>query len=130
MTAKLLPCPCGGADYAACCGRYHNCMPTPDAAALMRSRYSAYALKLEAYVLATWHSDTRPAALGLAADNIKWTALEIKRHIPEADERATVEFVARYKIGGRAHRMHEVSRFVCEAGRWFYVDGEFIAPAQ
>jgi SEC-C motif-containing protein len=40
-------------------------------------------------------------------------------------ETAIVEFVARYKIGGRAHRMHEVSRFVCEDGRWYYVDGDF-----
>ena len=90
----------------------------------MRSRYSAYAFKLEAYVLATWHSDTRPAVLNLAADNTKWIALEIKKHIAEAAERATVEFVARYKIGGRAGRLHEVSRFVRETGQWFYVDGE------
>jgi len=32
----------------------------------MRSRYSAYVLKLEAYLLATWHPGTRPAALDLA----------------------------------------------------------------
>jgi SEC-C motif-containing protein len=97
---------------------------------MMRSRYSAYVLKLEAYLLATWHSSTRPAALDLAADNTKWLGLEVKKHLSESADRATVEFVARYKIGGRAGQLHEASRFVQEEGRWFYVDGEFIESAQ
>lgn len=125
MAAKPIPCPCGAPDYAACCGRYHGGEPAPDAAALMRSRYSAYALKLEACLLTTWHTGTRPAALDLAADSMKWLGLEVKRHTPEPPDRATVEFVARYKIGGRAHRLHEISRFMREEGRWYYVDGEF-----
>ena len=29
-----------------------------------------------------------------------------------------------YRIAGRGHRLHELSRFVREEGRWFYVDGE------
>jgi SEC-C motif-containing protein len=127
MTAKPShsPCPCGAASYAACCGRYHNGIAAPDAAALMRSRYSAYVLKLQDYLLATWHPSTRPAALDLAADNTKWLGLEVIKHLTESEDCATVEFVARYKIGGRAHRLHEVSRFVREEGLWFYVDGEF-----
>ncbi len=125
MTAEPSPCPCGTTDYAACCGRYHDGTPAPDAAALMRSRYSAYVLGLEAYLLATWHPDTRPAALDLTADDAKWLGLEVKRHTAGSAERATVEFIARYKVGGRAYRLHEVSRFVREEGRWFYVDGEF-----
>jgi SEC-C motif-containing protein len=126
MTAKPLPCPCGGADYAACCGRYHNGEPAPDALTLMRSRYSAYVLRLEAYLLASWHDSTRPSALDLATDNTKWIGLEIRKYKAESADRATVEFVARYKIGGRAARLHEVSRFVREGGKWFYLDGEFI----
>lgn len=125
MTTKPVPCPCGASDYAACCSRYHCGAPAPDAATLMRSRYSAYALKLVTYLLATWHPDTRPAALDLAADNTKWLGLEVMKHIPESADRSTVEFVARYKIDGRAYRLHEVSRFVREEGRWFYVDGQF-----
>jgi len=130
MTAKPLPCPCGGADYTTCCGRYHNGAPAPDAASLMRSRYSAYALKLDPYLLTTWHPSTRPAALDLAADNMKWLGLEVKSHLNSSADHATVEFVARYKSGGRAGRLHEVSRFVRKVGRWFYLDGEFIEPAQ
>lgn len=124
------PCPCGAPDYATCCGRYHNGAPAPDAATLMRTRYSAYALKLEPYLLASWHASTRPVALDLSPDNTKWLALEVKKHICESADRATVEFVARYKIGGRAGKLHEISRFVREGGRWFYVDGEFLNTAK
>lgn len=91
----------------------------------MRSRYSAYVMRLTPYLLATWHPATRPDALDLAADDAKWLGLEVKRHDRQDADHATVEFVARYKIGGRAHRLHENSRFVCEDGRWYYVDGEF-----
>ena len=96
----------------------------------MRSRYSAYVLRLEPYLLATWHASTRPAALDLDTEAApRWLGLDIKRHETSGAEAADarVEFVARYRIDGRAHRLHEVSRFVREAGRWYYVDGEFPA---
>ena len=89
----------------------------------MRSRYSAYVLGLEDYLLATWHASTRPAALNLGAETKpKWLGLEVKAHAA-GDDSATVEFVARCRVGGRAQRMHELSRFVREDGRWYYVDG-------
>lgn len=97
----------------------------------MRSRYSAYVMDLGDYLRATWHGSTRPAEPVVAEAGVKWLGLELRRHAADGDS-ATVEFVARYKIGGRAERLHEVSRFVreCEAGaegpsRWFYVDGSF-----
>lgn len=91
----------------------------------MRSRYTAYTLLREDYLLATWHTSTRPASLDLAADAAtKWIGLEVKRHEQQDTDHAIVEFVARYKVNGRAHRLHEVSRFVREDGRWFYVDGD------
>ena len=89
----------------------------------MRSRYSAYVLGLEDYLLATWHASTRPAALHLGAGaQAKWLGLEVRAHAA-GDDTATVEFLARCRIGGRAQRLHEVSRFLREDGRWFYVDG-------
>jgi SEC-C motif-containing protein len=98
----------------------------PTAEALMRSRYSAYVLALEPYLLATWHASTRPQPLTLAGDEkTRWLGLEIKRHAMTGTASAIVEFVARYKIAGRAHRLHEVSRFLNENGRWYYLDGEF-----
>ena len=126
--AKLsAPCPCGSnKEFADCCARYLN---DGDGAAsadvLMRSRYTAYTLGREDYLLATWHPSSRPAALHLAEDaSTKWLRLEVRRHETQDAEHATVEFVARYKIQGRAHRLHETSRFVREHGRWFYVDGD------
>ena len=92
----------------------------------MRSRYCAYTIGLEDYLLATWHASTRPPTLDLSDDTeTRWLGLEIRRHESTGADSAIVEFVARYKIGGRGHRLHEVSRFVLEDGRWYYVDGEF-----
>ncbi len=126
--AKLTAlCPCGsGKGYTDCCARYlEGNEIAPSAEALMRSRYTAYTLLREDYLRATWHSSTRPTSLGLAEEMpTKWIGLEVKRHEQQDADHALVEFVARYKVNGRAHRLHEVSRFVCEEGRWFYIDGE------
>ena len=120
-------CYCGsGKPYEACCGRLHSgAENAASAEALMRSRYSAYVLGLEPYLLATWHASTRPAALHLAEEaGTKWLGLEVRRHQMQDASHATVEFVARYRVAGRGHRVHETSRFICEDGRWLYVDGE------
>lgn len=126
-TATVTPCPCGsGQSLTACCGpRLDGQAPAPDAEALMRSRYTAYVLGNATYLLATWHPTTRPTALHLDEEpQPRWMGLAIERHeIVDADH-AVVEFVARYKINGRAFKMHETSRFAREDGRWFYVDGD------
>ena len=124
---KVALCPCGSnIKYADCCGRYINAAEIPPSAeALMRSRYTAYTQCNETYLLNTWHPSSRPQQLGLADEKQgKWLGLEVKRHEQQDESHAVVEFVARYKIGGRAQRLHEVSRFVREDERWFYVDGE------
>ena len=119
------PCPCGRPlPYDGCCGRFHGGLPAPDAEHLMRSRYSAYVLGLSEYLRATWHPDTRPVAIDPDPPGLQWLGLEVRRHTRVDDDRATVEFVARSKLGGRAHRLHETSRFVREDGRWYYVDGD------
>ncbi|MFW7343053.1 YchJ family metal-binding protein [Pollutimonas sp. H1-120] len=126
------PCPCGGGpglSYSACCQRFIDGQASaPDAERLMRSRYTAYALGLEAYLLATWHPLTRPAGLDLAppgqAHGIRWLGLIVESHSRLDDTQAEVVFTARYREAGRAHRLHERSRFVLENGHWFYVDGD------
>lgn len=126
---SILPCPCDlGRPNAECCSRYRDAssplhLLAPDAAALMRSRYSAFAADDRAYLLATWHPSTRPALLEDPPPGLRWLGLELRRHQADGD-RATVEFVARSKLAGRAMRLHELSRFVREGGRWYYVDGE------
>ncbi len=125
---RAMDCPCGNpATYAQCCGRWHGGAPATTAEQLMRSRYSAYALKHEDYLLATWHADTRPDSLHLAAlqPPPTWLGLDIRRHHEIDETHAIVEFIARYRTGGaRAQRQHETSRFVREDDRWYYLDGE------
>jgi SEC-C motif domain protein len=127
MPAEI-SCPCGLANpYSACCGRWHAgalALQAPDAQALMRSRYSAYVLDLLDYLLATWHPSTRPALLAPNAPGQRWLGLTVMEHQRIDEDHATVAFVARSKIAGRARRLQELSRFVREEGRWYYVDGE------
>ena len=105
----------------------------------MRSRYSAFVLDRLGYLLATWHPSTRPPRLEPSPAGQTWLGLEVRRPAPGDDNpgndnpgngtaghdasHATVEFVARSKLAGRAHRLHEVSRFVREQGHWYYLDG-------
>jgi SEC-C motif domain protein len=112
--------------FARCCGRYladFDASPAPDAQTLMRSRYCAFVLRDDTYVLATWHASTRPPHVEFDAAT-KWLGLEVRDFLEQDASHAEVEFVARYRVAGRAVRLHERSRFVCESGRWYYLDGE------
>ena len=125
-----LPCPCShnfDIKYQNCCGPYHLGQVAPDPLTLMRSRYSAYVLKLEDYLLKTWHRSTRPSDSLFGKDDLaSWQSLEIKQHSIAPDGLSgMVEFVAIYKINGKAHRLHEKSRFVFENNQWYYLDGTF-----
>jgi SEC-C motif-containing protein len=123
-----MTCDCGlPRTYADCCGRYHAGplhLQAPDAEALMRSRYSAYVRDLIDYLVTTWHASTRPLHIEPNPAGLRWLGLDVRSHRLQDAEHASVEFVARSKLGGRAHRLHEVSRFVRENGRWFYIDGD------
>jgi len=108
----------------------------------MRSRYTAYTMQEEDYLRATWHPSTRPPEpIVDKNEKIQWLGLEIKSalrlrqrkvDLPDNPDQDTVEFVTRFKVNGRAQRLHEVSRFVREPDpgvggkmRWFYLDGSF-----
>jgi SEC-C motif domain protein len=121
-------CPCGsGLPLHDCCGRYLEDRAAPDTAEqLMRSRYTAYVLGAEDYLRRTWHASTRPAERIVDDTPVTWLGLDVRRVDTALDATATVEFVARYRVHGRAARLHEISRFVREAGRWYYVDGKFV----
>jgi SEC-C motif-containing protein len=91
----------------------------------MRSRYSAFVLRNEQYLLETWHASKRPPRVEFDAHQ-KWLGLKIVSALTD-EAAAVVEFIARYRIGGAsAARLHERSRFVREEGRWVYVDGEMM----
>jgi len=123
-------CPCGKGKLAACCARFlSGTLPAETAEQLMRSRYSAFALGDEDYLRSTWHPDTLPDETLTGESGVKWIALDVLAHQQDGNA-ATVEFVARFKLSGRAHRLHEVSNFVRQADasgqlRWYYVDGVF-----
>ncbi|WP_432590080.1 YchJ family metal-binding protein [Streptomyces sp. HD1123-B1] len=118
-------CPCGlPATYDDCCGRLHRGQArAATAEQLMRSRYSAFAVGDEAYLLRSWHPGTRPPRVVLETGT-RWTGLEI---LGTTDGTAfhstgTVEFRAHYAEGGRAGEMHENSRFSRHDGDWVYLD--------
>lgn len=93
----------------------------------MRSRYTAFALGLEKYLLQTWHPDTRPATLDLTEDPpTKWLGLKVKHAELTSETTATVEFIARYKITGKAERLHELSQFIRINGHWYYLTGDYL----
>jgi SEC-C motif-containing protein len=95
----------------------------------MRSRYSAYVLQNRDYLLRTWHPDTRPKDIEFEA-GIKWLGLEVRKHITSntvTQDSALVEFVARYRVGGKGQRLHEQSYFVKLNGSWFYSHGDMLA---
>jgi SEC-C motif domain protein len=122
-SANLCPCE-SGKPYNECCEPAHKGSAAPTAEALMRSRYTAYVLGLEAYLLKTWAAEARPAALNLSDDTAtKWLSLQVKRAENPSENTAIVEFVARYKIAGKAERLHEISQFVRFDGCWYYLAG-------
>ncbi|MFD5779283.1 YchJ family protein [Streptomyces sp. NPDC126933] len=123
------PCPCGlPAMYGACCGRFHAGTATPPTAELlMRSRYSAFAVRDEPYLLRTWDPATRPS--GAAPDPVmRWTGLEILDATDGSPfhTTGTVTFRARFTQRGERGALHERSRFARHEGAWVYVDGDFL----
>jgi SEC-C motif-containing protein len=122
MTAA---CPCGlGEPYDDCCGRFHRGeAEAPTAELLMRSRFSAFAVRDEAYLLRTWHPSTRPRRLELDPAQ-EWSRLDIvgKQRGGLLDAVGTVEFRAEYRLRGRVGTVEEHSRFAREGGVWLYVD--------
>jgi SEC-C motif-containing protein len=131
MRLNLQPCFCGRTNknkillFDQCCGRYldyFDTTPAPDAESLMRSRYSAFVLERDTYLQQTWASAQRPADLSFEPD-VKWLGLDVKFYRMTGPALAEVEFVARSRLKGVPTRLHELSRFVKDQGRWFYVDG-------
>lgn len=96
----------------------------------MRSRYSAYASGDSQYLLDTWHPDTKPESLKINPKQ-KWLGLKIKATQAGSayDNDGMVEFVARFKIDGSGHRLHERSNFTKVNGKWTYREGQLITKA-
>ncbi len=119
----MAKCPCSQKKYPKCCGRFHSgsaVAKTPEE--LMRSRYSAYVLELEDYVLASWHENTRPATASMG-DNPKWVKLDIISSAQHG-KLGYVHFKAYFMQDGEIHVMEEQAEFLREDGKWFYMTGQ------
>ncbi|MGA4847893.1 YchJ family protein [Streptomyces sp. G5(2025)] len=127
--ARPTSCPCGRPQpYEKCCGRLHQGEAAATPEELMRSRYSAFAVRDEAYLLRTWHPATRPPRVEFDPA-LRWVGLDIEETTEGTafHTTGTVTFRARYTDGGRPEVLHEHSRFERLDGAWVYVDGSFIA---
>lgn len=119
-------CPCRSRrTYAQCCGPYLAGEPAPTAVALMRSRFTAYALRDARHLLRTWHPSSRPEELDLDGA-VAWVGLQVvdATRGGEGDSTGTVHFRASYRSASDRGVLEEVSTFVRNAGVWFYVAGD------
>lgn len=118
-------CPCGsGSGYAECCGPLHSgAAGAGTAEALMRSRYSAFAVGDSAYLLRTWHPRTRPAGIDLSG-GLTWTGLEITGTSGGTAlyTTGTVAFRARFTDVDGPGVQVETSAFERVDGDWRYVE--------
>jgi SEC-C motif-containing protein len=117
---------CSNLTYGECCQPFHTGEKIPTTAkALMRSRYTAYALRDGAYLQATWDATKRPESIDFSRENIEWLRLEITETKKGGlkDSKGLVTFKAYYRQDGEEHVMNEISRFTKQGGRWFYLDG-------
>jgi SEC-C motif-containing protein len=123
-----LVCPCGrGLSYTTCCQPIiddHRAATTAEQ--LMRSRYSAFALKKSPHIQASWHPKTRPKILNFDDHPVQWLGLEIHtcQDGQANDTSGSVEFTSSYLENGQLCRLREISQFVMEDKRWYYLRGE------
>ncbi|UTA46824.1 SEC-C domain-containing protein [Simiduia sp. 21SJ11W-1] len=118
----MLPnaCPCGSANaYAQCCAPLHQGAPAATPEALMRSRFSAHALGLLDYILASWASEARAAidtgALSQWLGEAQFGQLRVL-----GAQQDWVEFECWYLQAGQLHSLHDRSFFIQEDGHWRY----------
>ncbi|WAC67335.1 YchJ family metal-binding protein [Agrococcus sp. SL85] len=118
-------CPCGtGLPLAECCGPVlAGEREAATAEALMRSRFTAFALGDVEHLLASWHSSTRPRSLELD-DAIRWLRLDVLGTTGGGpfDAEGTVAFEAHWVADGTRGSMRELSRFRRDRA-WQYLDG-------
>lgn len=121
-------CPCGSKNlYSSCCQPFLDIGSPPDTAELlMRSRYTAYVLQYEKYLLKTWHNRTRPQSLDFQNNPVVWLGLEILGNKAglALDSTGTVHFLTKYLESGMLCNLEENSQFVKENGDWYYLSGK------
>lgn len=127
MTTQI-QCPCGSENlYSECCGRFlSGAQKATTAELLMRSRFTAFALQNETYLLQSWDKNTRPEHIDFSQEQCEWQKLEIvmTKKGQANDAKGVVEFKAYYRSNDEDYVMNEISRFTKTAGAWHYLDGK------
>lgn len=127
MTHNSAPCfCCSQLPFSECCEPIlldHARALTPEM--LMRSRYTAYVLGKEEYLLATWDPSTRPQTLSLEENPVKWLRLTIHSagDGPADEDMGAVDFSAEGIDRDQLCILRETSRFRRHKGLWYYLDG-------
>lgn len=124
-------CPCGsGQTLDACCGPILAGTPAPTAEALMRSRYTAFAVGNVDHVANTnaaeLHASFDRANAEEMSRDVKWIRLEVVDVSGgrAEDETGRVEFRAFFKRLGQDLVHHEAASFRREDGRWVYAESQ------
>ena len=120
-------CPCGtGRRYGECCEPIHRrgAGLGTTAEQLMRARYCAYVRHDASFLLNSWHPSTRPPQMVFDPD-LTWLGLDVVQTERGGglDSDGSVTFSARFRRGEEHFELQELSSFVREGGRWFYLDG-------
>jgi SEC-C motif domain protein len=114
-------CPChSGRLYQECCAPYHEGKPAPTPLALMRSRYSGYALKKIDYIIETEdvHLRRDRKLIEQFSKETTFDGLDILK--AEGDH---VTFRAHLSRGGKDVSFTEKSHFKKVDGKWKYYSG-------
>jgi SEC-C motif-containing protein len=128
-------CPCGsGRSFDECCGPYvKGTSQAPNAEALMRARYSAYATGAVDFIVSSCLREDNDGGIDVEAtrkwsEGSKWLGLNVLRTEKggEADNTGVVEFTATYEQAGLRDVHHEIGNFKKKDGVWYYVDGSVI----
>lgn len=124
-------CPCSDKPYVECCSSYLLGKKIPTTCEqLMRSRYTAFALKDVPYIEKTMigpaKEDFDEEALKERLKDQEFVDLEIVETI-ERGNKGTVEFKAFFRIGSDGYYLHEKSEFVKQDGKWYYFDGDILS---
>lgn len=119
------PC-CSGVSYTECCKPLHDNQQIAETAEqLMRSRYSAFVMDFNEYILSTWDITTRPETAELNNEDLEWTRLEIieTKKGKANDHKGIVQFKAHYLINDKPQVLNEISQFVKKSSHWYYLKG-------
>lgn len=130
LASEVSICPCGSDEtYNNCCGVYISFLKYPHTPEqLMRSRYSAYVLKNESYLLKSWHESTRPESLDLTDDSTQWKKLKI---ISTSDNHVSFAafFTQDMLNNEKIYALTESSNFIKDVN-WQYLDGDEVTTIQ